>query len=47
MTTTETITKLIACYIDVGFTKEQAAIEMSQNNTPYDIAVKVLHGLKG
>jgi hypothetical protein len=45
MTTKETIAKLITCYKDVGFTKEEAATEMSKNNVPYDIAVKVLHGL--
>lgn len=40
------ITKLARLYMEEGFTKEQAAIEMGKNGMPYSVAVKVLHAMK-
>jgi hypothetical protein len=40
------IQKLARLYTEDGFTKEQAATEMANNNTPYAFAVKVLHAMK-
>jgi hypothetical protein len=45
MNDSQTISKLIASYNSEGFTSMQAGEEMSKNNTPYDIAVKVMAGL--
>ena len=46
MTNETKIAKLARLYTEEGFTKEQAAIEMINNKTPYAFAVKVLHAMK-
>ena len=46
MTNETNIAKLARLYTEEGFTKEQAAAEMANNNTPYAFAVKVLHAMK-
>jgi hypothetical protein len=46
MTNETNIAKLARLYTEEGFTKEQAATEMVNNNTPYAFAVKVLHAMK-
>jgi len=38
--------KLARLYTEEGFTKEQAATEMINNNTPFFFAVRVLHAMK-
>ena len=40
------IAKLARLYMEEGFTKEQAAIEMCENEMPFSVAVKVLHAMK-
>lgn len=46
MTNQQTIAKLIKLYREDGFNHEQAGEEMSKNNTPFDIATKVMAGLR-
>ena len=46
MTTQEAIAKLIKLYKEDGFTHEQAGEEMSKDNTPFEIATKVMAGLR-
>lgn len=45
MTIEQAIAKLVASFKSEGFTKEQAAQEMSQNNTDRVVAIKVLNAL--
>jgi hypothetical protein len=45
MTQEQAIAKLVASFKSEGFTKEQAAQEMSQNNTDFEVAVKVLSAI--